>query len=138
MVNPIQLHVSGRPDRVSAPQSASTPKKTEFTSVFRHALGGSRGVKFSAHALQRLGDQKIELTDSDRVRIAEAIDTAEAKSARESLLLLDEIALVVSVPNRTVITAVEPNSKRNVVFTKIDSVVFVASRDADADENLTE
>lgn len=138
MVNPIQLHVSGRPDRVSPPQSASTPKKSEFTSVFREALGGSRGVKFSAHALQRLGDRKIELTDSDRIRIAEAIDTAEAKSARESLLLLDELALVVSVPNRTVITAVEPNSEQNVVFTKIDSVVFVASRNADTDEKLTE
>ena len=105
--------------------------------MFRQALGGSRGVKFSAHALQRLGDRKIELTDSDRIRIAEAIDTAEAKSARESLLLLDDLALVVSVPNRTVITAVEPNSEQNVVFTKIDSVVFVARRDADADAKLT-
>ncbi len=138
MVSSLQLHATGRPDLVSAPQSASTPKKSEFTSVFREALDGSRSVKFSAHALQRLGDRKIELTDSDRTRIAEAIDTAEAKSARESLLLLDELALVVSVPNRTVITALEPNSERNTVFTKIDSVVFVASRDADAAENLTE
>ena len=53
-----------------------------------------------------------------------AVSKAAAKGARESLILLDDLALVVSVKNRTVITAIAPDRIRENVFTNIDSAVI--------------
>ena len=89
------------------------------------ALGQGRAVRFSAHAMQRLSDRNIELTAADHARIAESTDAASAKGSREALLLLDRLALIVGVPNRTVITVIEPDEGENTVFTHIDSVVIV-------------
>ena len=53
-----------------------------------------------------------------------AVDRAAAKGARESLVLVDDTAFVVSVRNRTVITAVDRARMRDQVFTNIDSAVI--------------
>ena len=52
------------------------------------------------------------------------MDRAAQKGARESLVLLDDVALVVSIKNRTVITAVDAANLKENVFTNIDSAVF--------------
>ena len=57
-------------------------------------------------------------------RLETAVDRAQAKGSRDSLILLDDLALVVSVTNRTVVTAVNEASQRERVFTNIDSVVI--------------
>jgi len=62
-------------------------------------------------------------------RIARSTDDAMAKGAKESLVLMDRLALIVGVPNRTVITVMEPAEQGNTVFTNIDSVVVVAKDD---------
>jgi flagellar operon protein len=53
------------------------------------------------------------------------VDRAAAKGARESLVMMDDVALVVSVKNRTVITAVDRAHLKDNVFTNIDSAVIV-------------
>ncbi|HEX3047301.1 MAG TPA: flagellar biosynthesis protein, partial [Bacillota bacterium] len=57
--------------------------------------------------------------------LRDAVNKAEAKGARESLILMDQMALVVSIKNRTVITAVDNESLKDNVFTNIDSAVIV-------------
>ena len=96
-----------------------------FSEVLRGAMQGQEGVRFSAHAQQRLESRDIRLSPEDTARISRAVDQAAAKGARESLLLMDGVALVVSVPNRTVITALGTNESDNTVFTNIDSAVVV-------------
>jgi flagellar operon protein len=49
-----------------------------------------------------------------------------AKGSKEALLVMDRLTLVLGVPNRTVITVMEPHERENTVFTNIDSVVMVA------------
>ena len=49
----------------------------------------------------------------------------EKKGARDSLVLMQDLALVVSVKNNTVITAVDGESLKENVFTNIDSAVIV-------------
>ncbi|MDQ1255900.1 MAG: hypothetical protein QG656_494 [Candidatus Hydrogenedentes bacterium] len=83
-------------------------------------------MTFSAHAAARMRQRGIALTPADEGRIGRAMDQAAAKGARESLLLMDQCALVVSVPNRTVITVVPPNEMDDTVFTHIDSAIVVA------------
>jgi len=108
-----------------AKPTAAPQGKAGFAKVLREQLGQSEPVHFSAHAQQRLDSRAIRLTPDDNARIAQALDQAAAKGARESLLLMDKVALVVSVPNRTVITALGPDESANTVFTNIDSAVVV-------------
>lgn len=98
----------------------------DFASILRRTVGPRTTVVFSAHAQQRLKDRSIELSTADTQRIEKAVDAAAAKGARKTLLLTGDAALVVSVPNRTVITAFSSQSEENVVVTNIDSVVLVS------------
>ena len=84
-----------------------------------------QGIKFSAHAKARLKDRQIQITDHDQKLIHQAMEQATQKGARESLFLLNDLALLVSVKNRTVITAIDQQSQQNKVFTNIDSAVIV-------------
>lgn len=95
-----------------------------FSEVFNDKLA-TAPLKLSAHAQQRLSSRNIELTSQDWEKIQKGVEKAAAKGAREALVLSDKAALVVSVRNRTVITAVDPQSMKENVFTNIDSAVIV-------------
>lgn len=82
-------------------------------------------IKFSGHAQTRLASRQITLTEGDLAKLGDAITRAHAKGARESLVLMDKAALVVSVPNRTVITAVARDDMKENIFTNIDSALFI-------------
>ncbi|MBM3288627.1 MAG: hypothetical protein FJY92_00605 [Candidatus Hydrogenedentes bacterium] len=97
-----------------------------FADVLSAQMRGAAGVRFSAHASQRLADRRIALTQSDEASLSRAVDKAAAKGARETLLLMDKLAFIVSVPNRTVITAMPQHELGDTVFTNIDSAVVVA------------
>ncbi len=96
-----------------------------FADLLGSKLNEAGEVKFSAHALQRLRERGIELTAEDKGRLAEAVQKAADKGARESLVLMDRVALVVSVSNQTVITAVPEEELEDAVFTNIDSAVLM-------------
>ncbi len=70
-------------------------------------------------------DRHIELTKQDQLKIDNAVERVAEKGAKESLLLLNNLALLVSVKNRTVITAIDQQSQSEKVFTNIDSAVIV-------------
>lgn len=82
-------------------------------------------LKFSAHAMQRLQDRKIAIDQGTLARVAEAVDKAEAKGVDDTLVLTRDLALIVSVKNRTVITAMDRGSMNGNVFTNIDGAVIV-------------
>jgi len=93
----------------------------KFSSVFREELDK---IKFSNHALKRLESRNIKLSDSNISKIQNAVQKAELKGAKDSLIMLDETAYVVNIPNKTVVTAIELNETSENIFTNIDSVVF--------------
>ena len=95
-----------------------------FGDVLADTIGRTQQVRFSSHALQRLERRGIEVDPSVMARLNEGIERAAAKGARDSLVLMDGTAFVVSVANRTVITAVDSASMRDRVFTNIDSAVI--------------
>lgn len=82
-------------------------------------------LKFSHHAEQRLQQRGISLLPEQLTRIADAVDQAAAKGAKDSLVLFRDIAMIVNVPNRTVVTALDGNSMKEHIFTQIDSAVVV-------------
>lgn len=103
----------------------SGPAAQPFREVFEKELSRGEALKFSAHALSRLEGRHINLTPRDQARLAGAVDRAAQKGARESLVLLGDLAFIVSVRHRTVITAMDGESLRENVFTNIDSAVVL-------------
>jgi len=82
------------------------------------------GLHFSKHASKRLEQRGVDMDAAQMERLERAVGQAADKGSKDSLILLDELALVVSVQNRTVVTAVDEASRREHVFTNIDSVVI--------------
>lgn len=82
-------------------------------------------LKFSAHAAQRLSDRKIKIDAATMMKINDAVDRASAKGIEDSLILTNDAALIVSVKNRTVITAMDRGSLAGNVFTNIDGAVII-------------
>lgn len=98
-------------------------KNVQFKNVLQQELNS---VKFSQHAKQRLEARNIKLDESQMERLKVAIDKAATKGASESLVLMDnQLAFVVSVRNRTVITAMDGTSIKDNIFTNIDSAIVM-------------
>lgn len=96
-----------------------------FAKVLQDQLSKKDEVTFSKHASARLTMRQISLTDEQIGRLNQGISKAEEKGIRESLVLMDNIALVVSVENKTVVTAMDHTEAREHVFTNIDGAVVV-------------
>ena len=104
---------------------ASEVDSGSFKDMFSRELAGTRGVNFSKHASARLYSRGIELSNEDLAKVADAIDKAENKGSKETLILADDYALLVSVKDRTVVTAFGKDSLREGVVTSIDSAVIL-------------
>ncbi|MFC3797803.1 TIGR02530 family flagellar biosynthesis protein [Cohnella sp. GCM10012308] len=98
--------------------------KLQDGSAFKTMLS-AQSLKFSQHAEQRLAQRGIKLGPEQLSAIATAVDQASAKGARDSLVLYQNMAMIVNVPSRTVITAMDDKSMQQHVFTNIDSAVVV-------------
>ena len=106
-----------RPDR--APTSA-----TNFDALLRDKLAPEK-INFSRHATERMQSRGIAFNPGQLQRLETAIEQINSKGGRESLVMLDDTALVVSVKNDTVVTVVSKDQLKNNVFTNIDSAVVV-------------
>jgi flagellar operon protein len=111
-----------RTQPVSAPQSPGAPA---FADVLRTvAAPAPASVSFSKHAVQRLERRGLAVDGSTMGRLTDGVDRAAGKGARDAVVLVDDTAFVVSVRNRTVITAVAKDQMKDHVFTNIDSAVI--------------
>ena len=108
--------------RVGRGQGTSLPNH-----VFQEVLdaAGSR-TRFSSHAKTRIEQRGVRLTADDLTRLDDAIDRMAAKGVRDALVYLSRgLAMVVSVKNRTVITALDEASAKENIFTNIDSAAIL-------------
>ena len=125
----------GRTDPVGkTPQKQAPVRKTDgfpFRKIFQKEIRQGQGLRFSAHASDRLTSRDIQLTPEALDRLTESVDRAAAKGARDALVFMpgasrtEDLALVVSVTNRTVVTAMDGEHIKESVFTNIDSALVV-------------
>lgn len=92
-----------------------------FSSIFEQELDK---IKFSNHALKRLENRNIQLDNSEINKIQDAVNKAEQKGSKDSLVMMNNTAFIVNIPNRTVVTALPVDESNENIFTNIDSVVF--------------
>lgn len=121
---PTRMNAPGGIARQINPQPTAA-SKTDFKSTLDGVINDEKRVQFSAHARARLHSRGVELNEDKLNALSDAIDKAEAKGSKESLVLSDDAAYVVSVKNRTVITAFDRDNLRDGVFTSIDSAVIL-------------
>jgi flagellar operon protein len=110
----------GAPAPGLRPAAAPAPQGPSFAEHLRRA----DTIRFSGHALERLDRRGIAIGEATMARLDDGLQRAAGKGSRESVIFVDGTAFVVSVPNRTVITAVSPEHMRQHVFTNIDSAVI--------------
>ena len=122
--NPAIVPPGALPSPLDQPAKApaqAAPSGPSFADVLREKTSG---VQFSGHAIQRVQRRGIEVGETTLARLSEGVDRAAGKGARESVIFVDQTAFVVSVRNRTVITAVDRDHMKDHVFTNIDSAVI--------------
>ncbi|CAA9545714.1 MAG: hypothetical protein AVDCRST_MAG79-2280 [uncultured Thermoleophilia bacterium] len=107
------------------PQADPVGARSAGGTDFRAVLQDSVGFRFSAHATQRLESRGMVLDPAQLRRLGAGIDQAAAKGSRDALVLLDDMAMVVAVPNRTVVTAMPRAEGDGAVFTNIDAAVLI-------------
>lgn len=130
--------LGGAAETTAGAPSLNTPKGAAQGAEFRNALqalrediagktsvSGPSNLKFSNHAVERMQMRGIQFTPEQLNKIENAVQKAAAKGAKDTLLLTDTSALIVSVKNNTVVTVLDKTNMKDNVFTNIDSTVMI-------------
>lgn len=104
--------------------SAKAPGQS-FDEVLREKQSALDPLKFSKHAVSRLNDRNISLSAAQSRRLEDGVSKASAKGINESLVLVDSLAFIVNIPNKTVVTAIDKADAGENIFTNIDGAVIV-------------
>jgi len=104
--------------------SSRTRQATLEGKTFAEMLTQTQPLTFSKHAQNRIENRQIQLNDDGLARLSEAVEKAEKRGGQESLILMDDMAFIVNIKNRMVITAMDATKRGEGVFTQIDSVVL--------------
>lgn len=121
-----------RADRVGPPVLQPKPTaqadKSTHTSFSEHLKKACKEVgcevQFSGHAESRVQSRSINFDQTQLTRLDKAVQSASVKGAKKALVMLDDMALIVGIDKRTVITVVDNQTIRDNVFTSIDSAVI--------------
>jgi len=127
-----------RPKEASGTSAADSG---EFARMLRSRLD-QQHIAVSAHAADRMIRRGLIPDESTINQLQTAFDLAEQKGSREALFLLDDLAVIASVPNRTVKTAMDRQSLEAGVFTNIDAAIVLppktrVTEDVNQQDNLS-
>ena len=97
-----------------------------FEEIWKQKTGETNTeLRFSKHAANRLADRNLTLSENQLNRLTEGAKKAGEKGIRESLVMVDQLAFIVNVPNNTVITAMDQTQANENIFTNIDGAVIM-------------
>ncbi|WP_322797295.1 TIGR02530 family flagellar biosynthesis protein [Tepidiforma sp.] len=116
-----RLHAIGPAPAGRQPTARSGPEGAAFGEILDRARST---LALSSHAQKRIERRQLDLDPARLQRLDQAVQRAAGKGARSTLVLLDSLAVLVDVPGRTVVTALDTTRGKENVFTNIDSVVI--------------
>lgn len=105
-------------------KSTESAEKT-FAEVLKNTSYEKQPLKFSKHASMRLESRNISLSEEQNERLNEGVMKASEKGINDSLVIVDSMAFIVNVPNKTVVTAMEQTGTDDNIFTNIDGAVII-------------
>lgn len=121
LINPNLVNKVKKTESIVNNKVSNTNNKT-FKEIFENKTENAN-ILFSKHASMRLNSRNLQLSNAQIKRVEDGIKRAEEKGIRDSLVLVDNIALLVNIKNKTVVTAIDNNSEK--VYTNIDGAVIV-------------
>ena len=122
------IHKPIFPPLASAPPVGGTRHQrtaSGFAGELQKALQETGGLTVSKHAMERMEKRKIVISDRDWRTIGEKVQQAKKMGVKETLVLLDHAALIVSAANGTVITAMDQKEAGSQIFTNINGAIII-------------
>lgn len=120
----LQEQVTGQRGRID-PRQNLTGERLSFQEVLQRKVQTDSNLRFSKHASVRLKQRGIDLTDGQLERLMDGTRKAGQKGIKDSLVIVDELAFIVNVPNNTVVTAMDSKDAVENIFTNIDGAVIM-------------
>ena len=122
-MNELQEQYLKKPSKVT---NVVTNQGLSFQEIWKQKTGEVKGeLRFSKHAANRLADRNLTLSEEQLSRLTEGAKKAGEKGIKESLVMVDQLAFIVNVPNNTVITAMDNTQASENIFTNIDGAVIM-------------
>lgn len=124
-----KLHLHRLPSQLLIRQSQSLERAKSPKQSFLEHLNNAKQpaeLKISKHANDRLIERGIIITDSEWAHITDKVNEAKSKGIKDSLILMEQAALIVSAKNATVITAMNRMEAKNQLFTNIDGTIVLS------------
>ncbi len=114
----------GRPRGIETRENAAGLTFREVLQQSSAQKAETGELKFSKHALSRLSDRNITLDTEQLERLRAGAEKAGEKGIRDSLVMVDRLAFIVNIPNRTVVTAMDSTATEENIFTNINGAVI--------------
>ena len=121
----VQRRINGIPYTQQPKRQGRASNGIDFKNILQDAISQEKSVKFSKHAQERLSQRSISLSNTEIDKINTAVEKARAKGVKDSLILMGNLAFIVNIPSKTVVTAVDGENIRDNVCTNIDGAVLL-------------
>jgi flagellar operon protein len=96
-----------------------------FSQHLQQAIQDNGKLTISKHAKERLQQRDIHITNNRWEQIEQKVNEAKKLGVKESLVLLENAALIVSAKNNTVITAMDRQEAATQIFTNINGTIVL-------------
>ncbi len=120
---------AGVPQQQTQNTTAVSPQNSDFAKELKsqlETLNRNSGVQFSKHAMDRISERNIDLSEDNRLdRLNRAVTLAGEKGSDDALVMIDSTAFLVSIKNNKVITTLTADDMQGSIFTNIDSTVIM-------------
>lgn len=117
-------HVPYHPPIQATVQTLTQLPKQSFVEHLKHATDVQE-LKISKHATERLLARNISISPSEWQYVTEKVFEARDKGVQQPLVLMEQVALIVSAKNATVITALDRAEAKQQLFTNIDGTIVL-------------
>lgn len=100
-------------------------KDSEFGHLLKDKIEKQNTISLSTHAAKRIQERNLEMDSKEIAKLNDALKKLETKGGQDSLVITDQAAYILDVPNKKIVTAIDKENILDNVFTKIDSTVMV-------------
>lgn len=111
---------------VSSPVRTFNSQQISFEAVLNQQYNEkNQELQLSKHAKERVEERGIDVDTQLMTTLNEAAQTARVKGAVNTVMIGQDAAFVVNIPNGIIVTAISAEELKNNVFTNIDSAVLI-------------
>lgn len=96
-----------------------------FGDMLQEQLQKNAGLQFSKHAQERIEKRGVQVTSTLMDSLNTAVEKARAKGAKDVVIIGENEAFIVNVPNNIVVTAMQGTDMKENIFTNIDSAMIL-------------